>query len=211
MPGDPISDSIINITNIIAYIGICLILFFIGLILFSKKNRTIEGYFSAVASNSIVDLIFSISTAIIKMDSTYKNGFYIFAINRFDYELQLTLPKIIVMADLFMGHMCLYVVSIPFYIRYSLICKKRNVPYTIRTLLYLLVITYDIGTCSLLYASYETSPRELVEVQMKPYLKGNEKGRYWNFIGARIVSSEYYHKFSSWKYSLFLYIIINSF
>ena len=188
MPGDPISELIINVASVITYFGICLMIFFIGLIFFSKKNRTIEGYFSAVASNSIFDLIFSTITAIVQMDSFHKNGFYVFAINRFDYELDPLLTKLIVLLYICAAEVSLCAISIPFYIRYSLICKKRNVSYTMRVLLYFFIIAYAIGACSILYVAYRSSPRELVELQMKPYLKGNEKGRYWNFVGAKIVS-----------------------
>lgn len=188
MLGDPTNNSIISITSIIAYFGICLILFFITLILFSKKNKTVEGYFSAVASNSIFDLIFAITTAIAKMNCFHKNGFFVFAIGRFDYELDPSLTKIIVIGHLFIGHMCIYNIYIPFYIRYLLICKRQNVYSTVRILLYIFVITYDIGNSSLLYLAFESSPRELVDLQMKPYLQGYEEGRYWNFAGGIVVS-----------------------
>lgn len=190
MSGDTIADIFITAITMISHFGICLIIFFIGLILFSKKSKTVEGYFSAVASNSIFDLLYATLTTIVKMNCFYKNGYVIFVIHRFDYELDLHLIRIIVTAYQFMAHICLYVVAIPFYIRYSLICKGQNVPYTIRILLYLFVITYDIGIVSLLYMAFEPSPRELVDLQMKPYLKGNEDGRYWNFAGAIVVSSK---------------------
>ena len=188
MLGDPTSNVVINIANVISYIGICMILFFIGLILFSKNNRTIEGYFSAVASNSIFDLTFSIISAVIKLDSFHKNGFYVFAITRFDYEMNPFLAQIVITIWLFTGNICFGVVVIPFYIRYLLICKKQNIRYTMRILLYLLVITYDAGISLLLFMSLKVSPRELVELQMKPYLIGNEEGKYWNIIAAQIVS-----------------------
>ena len=190
MAGDAITDLFITVANITSYFGICLMIFFMGLVLFSKHNRTIEGYFSAVASNSIFDLLYTVFTAIAKMDSFHKDGFFVFAINRFDYELDPFLTKIIVIGYLFTGHMCFYVVSIPFYIRYSLICKGQRVPYTIRALLYLFLIAYNTANISLVYTTLQTSPRGLVELQMKPYLKGNEKGRFWNFSAALLVSLE---------------------
>ena len=188
MPGDSISDFAITVTTIISHFGICLILFFIGLILFSKKNKTVEGYFSAVASNSIFDLLFSIVVVVIKVNCFYKNGFFVFVIGRFDYELDPFLTRIILVAHIFTGHMYLYVVFIPFYIRYSLICRGKNVSHIMRTLLYLFMIAYDIINSSIAYIAFQPSPTELAELQMKPYLRGNEEGRYWNFVGAKVVS-----------------------
>lgn len=204
MSGGTVTDFFITVSTIASHVGICLILFFLGLILFSKKNRTVEGYFSAVASNSILDLIFSILVAIVKMDCFYKDGFFVFAMHRFDYELDPVLNKILIMACVFMAHTCFYVVSIPFYIRYMLICKKQNVNYGMRILLYLFGISCGVGTFSLFYMVFYSSPPELVEYQMKPYLKGNENGRYWNFAGAKIVS---------WRIllSLVIYIILHCF
>ena len=184
---DPPSNFLFTVATVIPHFGIGLILFFITLVLFSKKNRTIEGYFLAVASNSIFDLLYSTVTVVVQMDSFYKDGFFVFAIRRFDYELNPILTRMIISGYLFAGHMCMHIVCIPFYIRYFLICKRQNVHYTIRTLLYSFAIVYDIGTSMLFYLAFEPSPRELIEYQMKPYLKGNEDGKYWNFTGARVV------------------------
>ena len=194
MVRDMISDLIITVANIISYFGICLILFFIVLIIVSKNNRTIEGYFSAVASNSIVDLMFSTIVAIIRLDSFSKNGFYVLAITRFDYEISPTLTKHIINVWMLAAHVCLDVVGIPFYIRYLLICKKQNVTHTMRILLYLFVMTCDTIIAVLLSIAFDVSPRELVELQMKPYLRGNEEGRYWNFVGAEIVSLKFIYR-----------------
>ena len=137
MSDDELNSLIINITNIISYFGIILIIFFIGSILCSKNNKLTEGYFSVVASNSIFDLIFSLTTTFAKFDSFYKDGYYFFVIKRFDYEIHPIISKAITTGALFCANMCMYVIAIPFYVRYSLICKKQAVRYIIRISLYL--------------------------------------------------------------------------
>ena len=190
MVGTPTNNILIAVTSVISSFGICFILFFLGLILFSKNNKTIDGYFFAVASNSIFDLTFSIMTLTAKLDCFCKDGFFVFTINRFDHELDPFVINAIMLTWIFTAHTCFYVVPIPFYIRYSLICKRQNVSYAMRVLLYLFIVVYEIIICSLFSAAFRPSPSELVSMQMKPYLRGNEEGKYWNIFATRIVSSE---------------------
>ena len=192
MTDEFITHFIITATNIISCFGICLIVFYIGLIVLSRKNKTVEGYFSAVANNSVFDFLYSIVIVIAKIDCRYINGFAVFALHRFDYEINPFLTRIIAIGHIFTGHMCLYVVCIPFYIRYSLICKKQNASYGLRILLYLFAVASGIITSSILYMVFHPSPPELVGYQMRSFLKGNDEGKYWNFVGAEIVSLRFF-------------------
>lgn len=190
MATDLLTELILSTATVVLYSGVILIIIFIALILFSKNSKTIEGYFFAVASNSFFDLSFTLISAVIKLGSMYTDGYYVYTVNMFDYEMDPGVTKALILAWIFLGNMCTYSLVVPFYVRYSLVYKTKNVHFSLRTLLYSFLFIYEVIIITFFHWALEVSPPELANIHMRSYLKGNDIGRYWNFAAAKVVSLE---------------------
>ena len=180
-------------------IGICLTIIFLTILLLTTSDTRIEYYRYSIAQNCFFDLLFALSSVFLKMDAFIYNGYFITVINAFNYEVSNSVTQLLVSAVILTCGLSILCPSVPFAIRYLIICKSCTL-----TVLKLLLLYIPHFTCILIFligwnSLVVPSSSDLSDIQMKPYLLPNTTGRYWNFVAVNVSNS-------SLLYFLFFFI-----
>ena len=171
-----------------AIFGIFCCISFIMFLFFTRESRKVEGFGFSLGQNCVIDILFTLSCMIAKFDFTSRKGYFIYAVTFLDFEISPVLFKTLTLFMVFMIHLILYVIGIPFLIRYLRICKKIHLGWKTIFKMYFVVLVYESIVIYFMNISLVPFPEELAEIRMRPQFLPNKNGRFWNFIAAKIVS-----------------------
>ncbi|KAE9552779.1 hypothetical protein FO519_003996 [Halicephalobus sp. NKZ332] len=128
------------------------------------------------------------SAGAIKINQRLHNGYHVFGVTTFDHRVSKIIIRTMILAGIGMTMLSMYCISVPFALRYLIICKRRLVTMSMLMLLYIPAITCVIIVVFGMNSCLISSDPELEDIQMKPYLLPNAEGRLWNFVATKISS-----------------------